>query len=71
MSLPGGRAASAPLLGHETEPTIFELSVPGRSAYQLRTTDVPAVALSDFIPGEHLKSKSVALAEAMESPMRR
>ena len=29
---PGGRAASAPLMGHETEPTIFEMSVPGRSA---------------------------------------
>ncbi len=66
MSLPGGRAASAPLLGHETEPTIFELSVAGRSAYQLRTTDVPATALSEFIPVEHLKTKSVALAEVSE-----
>ena len=43
-SAPGGRAASAPLLGKETEPTIFELSVPGRSAYQLRTTGVPAAS---------------------------
>jgi len=66
MSLPGGRAASAPLLGHETEPTIFELSVEGRSAYQLRTTDVPATPLSDFIPAAHLKSTSVALAEVSE-----
>src|ERR1019366_453763 len=66
MSLPGGRAASAPLLGHETEPTIFELSVPGRSSYQLRTTDVPATPLSDFIPAEHLKASPVALAEVSE-----
>jgi glycine dehydrogenase subunit 2 len=66
MSLPGGRAASAPLLGHETEPTIFELSVAGRSAYQLRTTDVPAAPLSDFIPAEHLATKPVALAEVSE-----
>ena len=66
MSLPGGRAASAPLLGHEIEPTIFELSVPGRSAFQLRTTDVPATPLSDFIPAEHLKTKSIALAEVSE-----
>jgi glycine dehydrogenase subunit 2 len=66
MSLPGGRAASAPLLGHEIEPTIFELSVHGRSAYQLRTTDVPAIPLSDFIPAEHLAPKRVALAEVSE-----
>ena len=66
MSLPGGRAASAPLLGHEIEPTIFELSIPGRSAFQLRTTDVPATPLSDFIPAEHLKTKSIALAEVSE-----
>ncbi|MDH2903691.1 MAG: aminomethyl-transferring glycine dehydrogenase subunit GcvPB [Actinomycetota bacterium] len=66
MSLPGGRAASAPLLGHEIEPTIFELSVAGRSAYQLRTTDVPATSLSDFIPGEHLATTRVALAEVSE-----
>jgi glycine dehydrogenase subunit 2 len=66
MSLPGGRAASAPLLGHEIEPTIFELSVAGRSAYQLRTTDVPETPLSDLIPAEHLATKSVALAEVSE-----
>jgi glycine dehydrogenase subunit 2 len=66
MSLPGGRAASAPLLGHEIEPTIFELSVNGRSAYQLRTTDVPAIPLSDFIPAEHLAPKMVVLAEVSE-----
>ena len=66
MSLPGGRAASAPLLGHEIEPTIFELSVEGRSSYQLRTTNVPETALSDFIPAEHLKASCVALAEVSE-----
>ncbi len=66
MSLPGGRAASAPLLGHETEPTIFELSVNGRHAFQLRTTDVPATPLSDFIPSDHLKTSPVALAEVSE-----
>lgn len=27
----GGRASSAPLLGHDAEPTLFELSRPGRS----------------------------------------
>ncbi len=66
MSQPGGRAASAPLLGHETEPTIFELSVSGRSAYQLRTTGVPATPLADLIPSAHLATTPVSLAEVSE-----
>ncbi len=63
---PGGRAASAPLLGHEIEPTLFELSVAGRSSYQLRTTDVPATPLSDLVPIEHLNDEVVKLAEVSE-----
>ena len=38
---PGGRAGSAPLLGHDAEPTVFDLSVPGRRAASFRTTGVP------------------------------
>ena len=66
MSRPGGRAASAPLLGHEVEPTVFELSVPGRSAFQLRTTDVPTRPLDELIPSAHLRAAPVALAEVSE-----
>ena len=62
---PGGRAASAPLMGREVEPTLFELSVPGRTAYQLRTTGVPAVPLEDLLPAEHL-GEEVALPEVSE-----
>ena len=62
----GGRAASAPLMGHETEPTLFEMSVPGRHAYQLRTTGVPAVALADLIPPNHLNPEVVDIAEVSE-----
>ena len=65
-ALSGGRAASAPLLGHETEPTIFEMSVPGRSAYQLRTTNVPAAPLADLIPAAHLNDEVVDIAEVSE-----
>jgi glycine dehydrogenase subunit 2 len=65
-ALSGGRAASAPLLGHETEPTIFEMSVSGRSAYQLRTTGVPATALADLIPATHLNADVVDVAEVSE-----
>ena len=65
-ALPGGRAASAPLLGHEIEPTIFEMSVSGRSSYQLRTTTVPDTALAELVPAQHLNSEVVALAEVSE-----
>jgi glycine dehydrogenase subunit 2 len=63
---PGGRAASAPLLGHEVEPTIFEMSVAGRSAFQLRTTNVPATPLEDLVPRHHLNPETVDLAEVSE-----
>jgi glycine dehydrogenase subunit 2 len=63
---PGGRAASAPLLGHGIEPTIFEMSVAGRAAYQLRTTGVPATPLEDLIPTAHLNPNVVPLAEVSE-----
>ena len=65
-SAPGGKAASAPLLGHATEPTLFELSVPGRAAFQLRTTGVPATPLADLVPREHLNPEVVDLAEVSE-----
>jgi glycine dehydrogenase subunit 2 len=65
-ALPGGRASSAPLLGNGTEPTLFELSVPGRSAYQLRTTGVPATPLAELVPTEHLNPEVVDIAEVSE-----
>ncbi len=63
---PGGRAASAPLMGHESEPTLFEISVPGRSAYQLRTTGVPPTRLSELVPSAHLNDEPVPVAEVSE-----
>ncbi len=62
----GGRAASAPLVGNGTEPTIFELSVPGRSAFQLRTTGVPATPLDELVPRGHLNADVVDIAEVSE-----
>ena len=41
---PGGKATSAPLLGRDSEPTLFELSHPGRRAWSFRTTGVPELA---------------------------
>jgi len=62
----GGRAASAPLLGRDTEPTLFELSEPGRRAWQLRTTGVPEIPLDDLVPEVHRRTTPVALAEVSE-----
>jgi glycine dehydrogenase subunit 2 len=62
----GGRAASAPLLGRDAEPTLFELSEPGRSAWQLRTTGVPDVPLEDLVPEGHRRSAPVELAQVSE-----
>ena len=53
-------------MGHETEPTLFEMSVPGRSAYQLRTTGVPATPLDELVPSAHLNDEVVAVAEVSE-----
>ncbi|HEV3212750.1 MAG TPA: aminomethyl-transferring glycine dehydrogenase subunit GcvPB [Acidimicrobiales bacterium] len=66
MSAPGGRARSAPLLGRDAEPTIFELSVPGRSACQLRTTGVPATPLDELVDPGLLRTEPVALPEVSE-----
>lgn len=63
---PGGRASSAPLLGDDVEPTIFEMSVEGRHSYQLRTTDVPKSPLATLIPNEHLNNEVIALAQVSE-----
>jgi len=62
----GGRAASAPLLGREPEPTLFELSVPGRRAWQLRSTGVPETPLEELVPAEHRRHAPPPLAEVSE-----
>jgi len=41
MAEPGGRAASSPLVGGGAEPTLRELSAPGRRAWSLPDLDVP------------------------------
>jgi glycine dehydrogenase subunit 2 len=64
--LAGGRAASAPLMGRDHEPTIFELSSPGRRSHQLRTTEAPEVPLDELIPVAHLREAPAALAEVSE-----
>ncbi len=63
---PGGRALSAPLAGRESEPTLFELSVPGRQASSFRTTSLPEWPAEDLVPGEWLPEAPVELPEVSE-----
>ncbi len=63
---PGGRAASAPLMGKATEPTIFEYSAPGRRAWSLRTTGLPEWSAEELVPAAHLRAEPLALPEVAE-----
>jgi len=63
---PGGKATSAPLLGRDAEPTLFELSHPGRSGWSFRTSDVPEVFVGQLVPEEHRRTDPVPLAEVSE-----
>ncbi len=64
--LPGGRALSAPLLGREDEPTLFELSSPGRRASSLRTTGLPQWGADELVPASWLRTEPVPLPEVSE-----
>ncbi len=63
---PGGRATSAPLMGHDHEPTVFEYSSPGRSAWSFRTTGVPDWAAEELVPAGWLREEPIPLAEVSE-----
>ncbi len=62
----GGQALSAPLMGRAAEPTLFELSAPGRRSWQLRTTDVPEWSVEELVPAEHRRTETLQLAEVSE-----
>ncbi|MFN2504901.1 MAG: aminomethyl-transferring glycine dehydrogenase subunit GcvPB [Acidimicrobiales bacterium] len=53
-------------MGRDAEPTIFELSSPGRTAANFRLTDVPEWAPEDLVAAEHLRSEPAAVAEVSE-----
>ncbi len=64
----GGRRAraSTPLLGRAAEPTIFELSQPGRRCAQLRTTGVPEWGIEELVPADHRRNDPLSVAEVSE-----
>src|SRR5436190_13281978 len=62
----GGRATSIPLMGRDAEPTVFELSSPGRRAWSFRTTGLPEWSADELVPAGHGRDEAVALAEVSE-----
>jgi glycine cleavage system P protein (glycine dehydrogenase) subunit 2 len=46
-----GAARSIPLMGRDEEPTVFELSSPGRRSASFRTTGVPDYGIDELLPG--------------------
>jgi glycine dehydrogenase subunit 2 len=63
---PGGKATSIPLMGRDEEPTVFELSQPGRRAWSFRRTDVPEWSAEDLVPAAHLRPEPLPVAEISE-----
>jgi glycine cleavage system P protein (glycine dehydrogenase) subunit 2 len=61
-----GRAASSPLMGRDGEPTLFELSSPGRRGWSFRKTGVPEWPADELVPAEHLAAAPPALPEVSE-----
>jgi len=63
---PGGKATSAPIMGRDSEPTIFELSSPGRRAASFRTTGIPEWSPEELVSPEHLRDEPAPVAELSE-----
>jgi glycine dehydrogenase subunit 2 len=62
----GGRAMSAPIMASAAEPTLFELSQPGRRSWQLRTTGMPEWDVGELVPDAHRREAPIPLAEVSE-----
>ncbi len=53
-------------MGRDAEPTVFELSVPGRSAASFRRTDVPEWTADELVPADQLRIEPAPIAEVSE-----
>jgi glycine dehydrogenase subunit 2 len=60
-----GAAKSIPLMGRDEEPTIFELSSPGRAAASFRTTGIPDYDVAELLPDVDVRP-SVDIVEVSE-----
>lgn len=67
FDLPGGGvASSSPLVGSDTEPTIFELSVPGRKSSSFRNSGIDLLDPASILESKFLRSTDVELPEVSE-----
>jgi glycine dehydrogenase subunit 2 len=53
-------------MGRDEEPTLFELSTPGRFAATFRTTGVPEWPAEELVPAGHLRPDPTPVAEVSE-----
>lgn len=53
-------------MGRDQEPTLFELSSPGRTAANFRATGLPEWAAEDLVPAHHLRTEPAPVAEVSE-----
>jgi glycine dehydrogenase subunit 2 len=53
-------------MGRDDEPTLFELSSPGRRAAAFRDTGVPEWTAEELVPAEHLRAEPAPIAEVSE-----
>jgi glycine dehydrogenase subunit 2 len=53
-------------MGRDEEPTVFELSMPGRRAFSFRATGVPEWSVEELVPAAHVGTAPVELAEVSE-----
>jgi len=53
-------------MGRDTEPTVFELSSPGRHAFSFRTTGLPEWDSAELIPDEWRRDEPLDVAEVSE-----
>jgi len=61
-----GTGRSIPLMGRESEPTIFEISAPGRKAATFRTTGLPEWGAEELVPETFLRDDPLEVAEVSE-----
>ena len=53
-------------MGRDAEPTLFELSVPGRRACSFRSTGVPELSADELVPAAHLRREATRVCEVSE-----
>jgi glycine dehydrogenase subunit 2 len=63
---PGGRARSAPIMGRDHEPAVFELSVSGRRAWSFRESGLPEWGAAELVPAGHLREQPAPVVEISE-----